>query len=80
VYQPLIWRNAFARSICRGLFDPIKPAPGAGWSITNAVGITNIPDMQAAFIEHFQKCYDHGIWCIETREPQAITKQLPPGS
>ncbi len=71
-YQPLAWQIAFAHSICGGLFYPINTPPNAAWSIHNAVEITNILEMQSAFINHFNKSYAHGIWAAEAREPEAI--------
>jgi len=73
-YQPLAWQIDFAHSICGRLFNPIPTPPGAGWSIHNSVKITNLSEMQSAFMKHFKDSYEHGNWILEAVEPEAEVK------
>lgn len=72
VYQPYAWQIAYAHEICDGLFSPIKTPSGKGWNINNPVEIKHADEMQRAYMEYFVNHYDHGIWAMLTRDPEAV--------
>jgi len=71
--QPFAWQVPYAQETCSGLFasGPSR-VRGGGWSIHGGVRILDKDSMQEAFAKHFCNSYDHGVWCIEYGEPEAV--------
>jgi hypothetical protein len=72
-FQPYAWQIDYAHSISSGLFASGNLNKNGGWSIHGGVRIHDLSAMQSAFIAKFCKEYDHGIWCVETSTPEAVT-------
>lgn len=73
--QPLAWQLPYAFDIVKGLFDSGEGAHIGSWSIHGGVRISNKAAMQMAFGDHFCRSYNHGIWCIDPGDTEAVSDE-----
>jgi len=70
-HQPWIWQMPYALELCMDLFSWGDLNPQGGGSIFGGIRVMNVPKMQVGFMEHFNRSYDHGIWCMRAIKPEA---------
>ncbi|MCZ4303852.1 hypothetical protein O4G98_03825 [Zoogloeaceae bacterium G21618-S1] len=71
--QPFAWQLPYAFSVTEGLFDSDPVTETGHWSIHGGVRICGKAAMQNAFAEHFVRSYDHGIWCVQYGDTEAVS-------
>ncbi|WP_417592694.1 hypothetical protein [Parasphingorhabdus sp.] len=72
-YQPYAWQISWAHKLSGRLLASRAAPSNAAWSIANAVEISDIPGMQAAFERYFLANYHHGAWQMTRHRPEALT-------
>lgn len=70
-YQPYAWQVAWAVERGGQLLGA-QAATGGHWNLANAVTISDVEAMQAAFEAHFLQTYSHGEWRMIRMRPEAL--------
>jgi hypothetical protein len=77
-YQPYAWQISVALRRGGDLLHPGQAANNQGWSIHNAVEISDVEAMQSAYENHFLATYGHGIWRMTRERPEALVRNWRP--